>query len=123
MDDGLSLACRMHAVCDPATAEVRLVNPLRRDDGGVHWMAENSDARDFYTTDTPASYVLTAAINACRLQQHRLGGCVGFAIEGPSERDGYLVTLLYNFVDSSTTVAYRGDLADNPMVYSIEACF
>ena len=111
----------MHAVCDPATREVRQVNPLRRPDGNFHWMEAESDLRDFSITDTPASYVLTAAINACRLQQRRLGGCIGFAIEGPSDSGGHLVTLLYDFIDGRT-VAYRGDLADDPKVYSIQAC-
>jgi len=113
----------MHAVCDPATREVRQVNPLRRDDGEFHWMAQEEDLRFFLVEDTPASYVLTAAINACRLQQLSLGGCIGFAIEGPNERGSYLVTLHYNFVDTFSTIAYRGDLADNPQVYNIEACF
>lgn len=111
----------MHAVCDPR--EVRKVDAVKRDDGTPHQMAADSDVRDFSVIDTPASYVLTAAINACRLQQLSLGGCIGFAIEGPNERGSYLVTLHYNFVDTFSTIAYRGDLADNPQVYNIEACF
>lgn len=108
----------MHAVCDPR--EVRKVDAVKRDDGTPHQMAADSDVRDFSVIDTPASYVLTAAINACRLQQDSLGGCIGFGIETPSNSggSGHRVTLLYNSMKSVTT-AYTGK---HPEVYSIEAC-
>ena len=111
----------MHAVCDPATREVRQVNPLTRDDGEPHMMAASEDEREFFVTDTPASYVLTAAINACRLQD-ALGGCIGFAIEGPSERGSYVVTpLLDARSERADTVPFtRGADAQ---VFSIEGCF
>eukprot|EP00892_Ulva_mutabilis_P010362 jgi/Ulvmu1/7699/UM039_0003.1 len=109
-------------LCDPASREVRRINPLRRLDGDPHWMAAEEDWRHFSITDTPPSAVLTAAINACRLQQHRLGGCIGFALEGTPGATGASVTLLYDFIDSGTHVPYRGDLAEDPRVYSIEAC-
>eukprot|EP00892_Ulva_mutabilis_P004111 jgi/Ulvmu1/2071/UM123_0003.1 len=110
-------------LCDPATREVRRVNPLRRDDGNFHWMAAEGDFRGLFVTDTPASYTLTAAINACRLQQDRLGGCIGFAIEDAPADSGSRVTLLYDFIDFNTHTAYRGDLlAEDPAVYDIQAC-
>eukprot|EP00892_Ulva_mutabilis_P005698 jgi/Ulvmu1/34/UM001_0036.1 len=121
----LTRCYRPEPLCDPATREVRRVNPFRRDDGDPHWMARESDIRDFYITDTPASHVLTAAINACRLQQHSsyVGGCIGFAIEDSPWGEGeHKVTLLYDFVSSNQHRAYRGDLADDPRVYNIEAC-
>eukprot|EP00892_Ulva_mutabilis_P006698 jgi/Ulvmu1/43/UM001_0046.1 len=110
-------------LCDPATREARRVNSVRRDDGEFHWMASDEDFRDFFIADAPATYALTAAINACRLQQFDggLGGCIGFAME--DSEFGTRVTLHYNFIDSSTHTAYRGDQANKPRVYNIEACF
>eukprot|EP00892_Ulva_mutabilis_P010361 jgi/Ulvmu1/7698/UM039_0002.1 len=108
-------------LCDPATPEVRQVKSVTRSDGDYHWMASNGDWRDFYITDSPATFVLPAAINACRLQQHLLGGCIGFAIDH-TPTDGVRVTLLYDFIDADQHVAYRGDLEEDPEVYSIEAC-
>eukprot|EP00892_Ulva_mutabilis_P006587 jgi/Ulvmu1/42/UM001_0045.1 len=113
-------------VCDPATREVRRVNPLRRDDGNFHWMAADEDIREFFIdTDenTPPSYALTAAINACRLHEnvYGLGPCIGFAME-ETGRFGVRVTLLYDIIDFSTHTHYRGDLAEDPAVYDIQAC-
>ena len=108
-------------MCDPATREVRKVNPLitPNNPSGFHQMAANSDERYFYVT--PQSYTLTAAINACRLTQDLLGGCIGFAIEAGEPEYGDVVTLLYN--RSRGTRNYRSDLLDEkPEVYSIEAC-
>eukprot|EP00892_Ulva_mutabilis_P006142 jgi/Ulvmu1/38/UM001_0040.1 len=109
-------------LCDPATREVRRVNSVRRADGGPHWMAADEDVQGF-SIDTPAAYVTTAAINACRLQQfsERLGGCIGFVVEDIGF--GPYITLLYDFIDADTHVAFRGsDLAKSLRVYDIQAC-
>ena len=105
-------------MCDPATREVRKVNPLiaPNNPSGFHQMAADSDERYFYVT--PESYTLTAAINACRLTRDLLGGCIGFALD--AEYYGS-VTLLYK--EGRGTRNYRSDLlAKKPEVYSIEAC-
>lgn len=107
-------------MCDPATREVRQVNPIIAPDqpGSFHQMAADEDTA-FFLVDPP-SYTLTAAINACRLNRDRLGGCIGFAIESGVSSQGDRVTLLYNGGDR--TRPFRGDLADNPRVYDITEC-
>lgn len=106
-------------MCDPATREVRQINPIIAPDGGFHQMDTYKDTRLFYVT--PLNYTLTAAINACRLQRARRGGCIGFAVEPATDTRGNKVTLLYNA--GPQTKRYRSDLLDEtPQVYSIEAC-
>ena len=107
-------------MCDPATRQVRQVDPIISPDqpDGFHQMDADSDTAFFFVT--PVSYTLTAAINACRLNGARLGGCIGFAVEPGTESDGDRVTLLYNAGDR--TRPFRGDLADNPKVYDITEC-
>lgn len=104
--------CEICAVCDPATREVRRLNPAAAPGGGPHQMDAYTDSRTF---GAGGAHALTSAINACRLQQVNLGGCIGFAIEGTT------VTLLYRPGPGTTDFVADPD-ADEPLVYSIEAC-
>lgn len=99
-------------MCDPAKDEVRLISPTTAEGGGPHQMDSNTDFRTFFAS--PLEYALTAAINACRLQQSRRGGCIGFALE-----DG-TITMLYN--PSDGTVDFVPDPDTTAQVYSITGC-
>eukprot|EP00892_Ulva_mutabilis_P006031 jgi/Ulvmu1/37/UM001_0039.1 len=83
-------------------------------------MASEPGFREFIVARTPPSYTLSAAINACRLQQHRYGGCIGFATEPSSW--GLDVTLLYNRNSDGETIAYHADMDNDVHVYNIEGC-
>lgn len=120
-DRGVRILIGVHdacAVCFESVGQLAKIDAFAGDDGFPHQMDPDEDTRHFFVT--PRDYAVTAGVNACRLQQSRLGGCTGFAVDSPPGAEGRRVTLLYK--RGPSTFDYRADQVVDPEAYSIAAC-
>lgn len=74
------ILCGADAVCDAKAQEVVRVDPGTVVNSTLYQRQSVPALGQFWAVRE----TFTAAVNACRLNRHRLGGCTGFALEVPN---------------------------------------